>query len=96
MDASDEVLALPYGDVDVVGGAAATTAATPTPWPAAAAQRPAARLGLPTTPAVAPPSGYLSPEALAASTRTRTILLTDRMLPRRRPPSPAVAGDACS
>ncbi len=86
MRPEDEVLTLPYGDVDV----AAAAAHDPSLY-----QRAVARAGtsLPgfdvtTTPVVSSPSGYLSTQALSATDPDTTVLLTDAMFAA---PAPAVA-----
>jgi hypothetical protein len=85
-----QVLAVPYGDIDA--SAAATldpnaydlavqrTGNTLEPW------------GLPVTPAIAPPGGYLDPTSLDALRESSTILVTDRMFPDGAPPVARVAG----
>ena len=73
-----EILSLPYGDVDVAGAAvhdpevyrAARKRAGDTiePW------------GLPTSPAVSSPSGFLSVAGLDLTDTDSTVIITDRML----------------
>lgn len=74
---SEEVLALPYGDVDM----SATPDRLPELYPVARE-----RIGdvlssweIPTTPAVASPGGYLDPSVLPGIDDDSTLLLTDRM-----------------
>lgn len=83
-----EVLALPYGDLDM--------SATPEWMPdlyTTARDREGDVLsswGTPTRPVIASPGGYLDPSALATIDDDSTLLLTDRMFPtttfRRGPP----------
>ncbi|GAA1125124.1 DUF6049 family protein [Nocardioides aquiterrae] len=85
-----EILALPYGDVDVAASAAhdrrtyrqarRRSAGDLPPW------------GLPTTPAVSSPSGYLDAPGLRLAGRDATVLLTDRMFGARAPAVAHVAG----
>ncbi|WP_432477934.1 DUF6049 family protein [Nocardioides sp. GXQ0305] len=71
------VLSLPYGDVDVSAAHDHGPDLLQT-----ARMRAGDQLDdVPTLPAVAPPSGYLSTEALAALPEGTHALLTDRMLP---------------
>ena len=86
MRAEDQVMALPYGDIDVAAAAghspelyqrAVTRAGTTLPG-----------FDVTTTPVVAPPSGYLSTEGIRATDPGTTILLTDAMF---EAPAPAVA-----
>ena len=86
MRPEDQVLTLPYGDVDVAAAAAHDPALY---------QRAVARAGtsLPgfdvtTTPVVSSPSGYLSTQGLAATAPDTTVLLTDAMFDS---PAPALA-----
>lgn len=75
--AGDQVLALPYGDLDV----AAAAELVPRLYDAAR-QRPGAVLtdwGVTTTPAVAAPSGYLNPAGFAIAPADATVLATDEM-----------------
>lgn len=74
-----EVLALPYGDLDV--SAAATHDPTSYAW---ARQRSGDALqpwGLPVTPALGGPRGYLSLPALQLAAETETVIGSDQMLP---------------
>ncbi|QIG45216.1 hypothetical protein G5V58_22800 [Nocardioides anomalus] len=82
----DQVLTLPYGDVDVAGAAAHDPQLL---------RRAVARSGnalpgldLTTTPAYASPGGYLTAQGIAAAEPGTTILLTDAMFPG---PAPGVA-----
>ena len=89
MDEGDEVLAVPYGDTDVSAaarqdhrgtyGRARNRSAGPLPG-----------VGLPTVPAVAPPSGYLSPEAVRMVEQDTTVLVSDKMF--ADPPAVASVG----
>lgn len=84
----EEVLALPYGDLDM--------SATPERLPELyrlARERPGDLLSAwetPTTPAIASPGGYLDPSAIAGIDDDSTLLVTDRMFypsdDRRGPP----------
>jgi len=79
----NEILGLPYGDLDVSAAAAhddgayesarARTGSALYPW------------GLPLSPAVASPSGYLSPAAIRMADPDIQVLVTDRMFPGRAP-----------
>ena len=90
MRPEDQVMALPYGDVDVAAAASAR--------PAASTQRAVARAGttLPgfdvtTSPVLSSPSGYLTGQAIRAPSPGSTILLTDAMFAgagARRSPTP--------
>ncbi|MGY2701185.1 DUF6049 family protein [Nocardioides sp. HB32] len=81
-----EILSLPYGDVDVAASAAhdrrvyrqarKRSAGDLQPW------------GLPTTPAVSSPTGYLDTAGIRSVESAATLLLTDRMF---GPHAPAVA-----
>ncbi|MBC9732396.1 DUF6049 family protein [Nocardioides marmotae] len=86
----DEVLALPYGDLDVAGALATdpgllertrdrSTEVTAT-W------------DVPTTPALGSPSGYLDPAAIRAVSPSDTLLVTDRMLGEDAPGVATVGG----
>ena len=90
VDEGDEVLVLPYGDLDVSAaarhdrgrdGAGAYARAV------ARSARPLPGLGVTGTPAVASPSGYLSPGALDVLDHDEVVLVGDQVLPR----APAVA-----
>ena len=89
MDESDEVLALPYGDLDV--SAAARHDRRAYARARARSQRPLPGLGIDTTPAVASPSGYLSPDSLRTIDQDTVILVTDRIL-AKAPPVATVNG----
>lgn len=85
-----EILALPYGDVDVAGAAERDTSIYQrartrsgnvlAPW------------GLPTSPAVASPSGYLNVRGIDVVERRTTVLVTDRMFPDGAPAVARTAG----
>ena len=85
-----EILTLPYGDVDVAASAAhdrrtyrqarKRSSGDLLPW------------GLPTTPAVSSPSGYLDAPGLRLAGADATVLLTDRMFGPRAPAVAHVAG----
>ena len=86
----NQVLALPYGDLDV----AATAEHDPAMY-APARRRPGAVLeawNLPTTPAVASPSGFISPQALGLVDRQSRILVTDEMFGQSAPAVARVGG----
>ena len=78
MGEDDDVLVVPYGDTDVSAAArqdrsgvylrARNRSAGPLPG-----------VGLPTSPAVAAPSGYLSPDAVGMVEPDDTVLVSDRM-----------------
>ena len=75
--AGNQVLALPYGDLDV------PAAIERDPQTYTAARRRSGRelepLGIGTTPAVASPSGFLDPSAIGALHPDATVLVTDQM-----------------
>jgi hypothetical protein len=73
--AQDTVLSLPYGDLDV----SAAAAHGPDVYPDAVARSTAtmAALGIVSTPALAPPAGLISPDALRTATPESTVLLND-------------------
>jgi hypothetical protein len=74
----DEVLTLPYGDPDV-----AAVAANARQFYDRAVRRGGTQLGrwrVPTSPAVAPPAGYLAPDALSLLAGDETVILSDRAL----------------
>ena len=85
-----EVLALPYGDLDVSAAAERDpdaytrarqrTGSTLEPW------------GFPTTPGISSPSGYVDPGALDTVQPGSTVLVTDRMFPDGAPPLARVDG----
>lgn len=85
-----EILALPYGDVDVAAAAERDTSIYQrartrsgnvlAPW------------GLPTSPAVASPSGYLNGRGIDVVERGTTVLVTDRMFPDGAPAVARTAG----
>jgi hypothetical protein len=81
-----EILGLPYGDLDV------SAAATHDPDAYTSARKRTgtqlAPWGLPVSPAVASPSGYLSPAALQMTDTGTRVLVTDRMF---RGGAPSVA-----
>jgi hypothetical protein len=86
----DDVLALPYGDVDVSAAAERDadaylrarqrTGSTLEPW------------GIATRPAVASPGGYLDPAAIPTVRKGTTMLVSDRMFPDGAPPVARVEG----
>jgi hypothetical protein len=85
-----EILALPYGDVDVAASAdqdkrvyrqaRRRSSGDLQPW------------GLPTAPAVSSPTGYLDVAGIRAAAPSATVLLTDRMFGPRAPSVAHVAG----
>jgi hypothetical protein len=77
MDADDEILVLPYGDTDVSAAARHDDSAYTRARERSAGQLPG--IDLPTIPAVAPPSGYLSPEAVETLTEDERILVGDKL-----------------
>ncbi len=84
MRPEDEVMTLPYGDVDVAGAAR---------YDPQVLQRAMARAGnalsgydVTTTPVVSSPSGYINPEGLRAVPDGATIILTDAMFQAPAPP----------
>ncbi|WP_395690329.1 DUF6049 family protein [Nocardioides sp.] len=83
-----EVLALPYGDVDLAGAAQHEASA----YRDARKRSDDVQLwGLPTRPAVASPTGYLDGRAVALASSDTTVLLTDKMFDG---PAPAVVSTA--
>ena len=88
--AGDDVLALPYGDIDVSAAAERDPRVYLT-----ARQRSGNTLApwdIPTTPAVASPSGYLDPAAISTLRGNSTNLVTDRMFTEAAPPVATVEG----
>jgi hypothetical protein len=88
--AGDDVLALPYGDLDVSAAAERNPQAYPL-----ARQRSGTTLqpwDFPTIPAVAAPNGYLNPAAIDLVRRNSTILVTDRMFTDEAPPVARIGG----
>lgn len=90
MRPEDEVMTLPYGDVDVAGAArhdpqlyqrAVTRAASGLPG-----------FDVTMTPVVASPSGYLNAEGLQAVADGSTVLLTDAMFDAPAPPVATTEG----
>ena len=85
-----EILALPYGDVDVAAAAARDASIYEqarrrsgnvlAPW------------GLPTTPAVAAPDGYLNESGVGVVEPGTTVLVSDRMFPGSAPAVARMAG----
>ena len=78
-----EILGLPYGDLDVSAAASHDPGAYES-----ARERTGTQLapwGLPLSPAVASPSGYLSPAALGMTSPETRVLVTDRMFRGRAP-----------
>ena len=87
----EEILALPYGDLDVAAAAEHDPALY-----RRARQRSGTELapwGLPMTPAVSSPGGYLDAPALRATPARSRVLVTDRMF-RDEPPAVARAAGA--
>jgi hypothetical protein len=86
MRPEDQVMSLPYGDIDV----AAAAKHDPKLYERAVARAGTTLPGfdVTTTPVVSSPSGYLSSEAIRGAVRDSTILLTDSMF---EDPAPAVA-----
>lgn len=85
----DQVLALPYGDLDVSAAAEHSPGSY-----RQARRRSGSRLapwGVPARPAVSSPAGYIDPDALHDIPRRTTLLVTDRMF---RDDAPAVARTA--
>ncbi|MBI2243194.1 MAG: hypothetical protein HYU55_04355 [Nocardioides sp.] len=78
-----EILTLPYGDVDV----AAAAKYDPATYRAARKRSTGdlAPWGLPTTPAVSSPAGYLDAGGIRLAEPASTVLVTDRMLGPRAP-----------
>ncbi len=87
----DQVLSLPYGDVDVSAAHDHGPALLRTARLRAAEELD--ELDVTALPAVAPPSGYLSTEALTALPDDTHPLLTDRMLPEGLDAGPLDVGD---
>ena len=91
---SDELLALPYGDVDV----AAALTHDPATYESARAQpspvlrRLSATAGTTTAPVVAPPTGYLDPDVIAALGGGEVLLGSDRMIDGSAPGVAVVEG----
>ncbi|KQW47627.1 hypothetical protein ASC77_14415 [Nocardioides sp. Root1257] len=78
-----EILGLPYGDLDVSAAATQRPAAYQ-----AARKRTGTELapwGLPVSPAVAAPSGYLSPSAIEMTDPSTQVVVTDKMFRGRAP-----------
>lgn len=85
--AGDQLLALPYGDMDV--SAAATWSHELYQTARREARGGNAALDLPSAPVVSPPDGYLDPAALGLISSTTTTIVSDAMLsdrPRRQSP----------
>jgi hypothetical protein len=90
LGADDQVLTLPYGDVDV----SAAAVRDPEMYEQAR-RRTGAQLdswNVDTTPAVGSPSGYLRPEALRMIAPQSTTLVTDQMFGLPAPPVAQVSG----
>ncbi|MFC7495542.1 MULTISPECIES: DUF6049 family protein [unclassified Nocardioides] len=86
---SNEILSLPYGDVDVAGAAAHDPAAYRN-----ARKRSGTELapwGLTTTPVIAPPAGYLPTTALGLAEPDTQVLVSDRVFGDRADNAPTVA-----
>ena len=79
-----EILALPYGDLDVASAAELGRSLYPQARDRSGNQL--APWGLSMSPAVAPPLGWLSPEALELVGGRATVLLTDRAFDEQPPP----------
>ncbi|HEU4811798.1 MAG TPA: DUF6049 family protein [Nocardioides sp.] len=87
---TNQILALPYGDIDVAAAADRDTSIYQrarertgnvlAPW------------GLPTSPAVAAPDGYLNGRGLEVVEKGATVLVTDRMFPDGAPAVARTAG----
>lgn len=87
---SSQILALPYGDIDV----AAAAQRNPSLY-SAARKRSGTELapwGLRMTPAIAPPAGYLDADALDLAGDDTTTLVTDKMFPGVAPALARVDG----
>ena len=86
MQPEDQVMTLPYGDVDV----AAAAAHDPSLYRRAVARAGTSLPGfdVTATPVVASPSGYLSTQGIRSADPSATILLTDAMF---QAPAPALA-----
>jgi hypothetical protein len=85
----DEVLALPYGDLDVSAAARHDRRAYDRARARSAGPLPV--LGTTAAPAVASPSGYLSPDSLRTLDQDTVVLVSDRVL-SKAPPVAAVNG----
>ncbi len=91
MDPSDEVLVLPFGDLDV--SAASTHDRNPLYARALARSKgPLPGLGLPTTPVIAPPSGFLNPDSLSDLDPETVVLVGERMFAVQAPSAASVEG----
>ena len=91
MDAGDEVMVLPFGDLDV--SAATTHRRTPLYARALArSQGPLLGTEIPTTPVIAPPSGFLSPDALGDIDPATTVLVGEKMFDAQAPAVASVGG----
>jgi len=87
---SSQILALPYGDLDVSAAAQhdpglyqrarKRSGSVLAPW------------GLPMTPAISSPSGYLDAKGMGLADRNTTVLVTDRMFGDDAPPVARTAG----
>lgn len=86
----NQVLALPYGDIDV----AAAAEWDPPAYTRARKRsgRELAPWGLTTTPAVSSPSGFFDPAAIGAVHRTSTLLVTEEMFGAESPTVRRAAG----
>ncbi|MFT3873646.1 MAG: hypothetical protein QM714_13555 [Nocardioides sp.] len=81
----DQLLALPYGDVDV--SAAARWSIATYQQARASSGRSIVGLDLHASPVVAPPDGYLDPDALSQLPTRTTVLLGDQMVPGDQKPT---------
>lgn len=88
--ADDQVLTLPYGDVDVAAAAEHSIKTYQS-----AAERSGAVVeswGLPTTPGLGSPSGFMDAAGIEIADPSSTILVTDRMF-GENPPAVAASGE---
>lgn len=88
--ADDEIYVLPYGDVDVSAAARhGRDDLLDRARKRSVGQLPG--IDLPTRPVVAPPSGYLSPEGVDATTQDETVIVSDKLL-ADAPPVASISG----
>jgi len=90
MRPEDQVMTLPYGDLDVSGAAAHDPQLYQRALGRAGTSLPG--FDVTTTPVLSSPSGYLSKQAIADAAPGSTILLTDAMFEQPSPALAAVAG----